>query len=232
MNKWPERYNDSPGSIPLQGEIYIDTSVLEDLTKLDGILHWKTISLMIVRAMNHTGAKVKSAIITEIYRRWNLKRSEIASRIHDKKANFRNFTYTIYSRHDKAAISFRHFSAKQAYTGRGSKKVRSGVKVKLHREFKGRTKTGKSRFIAGWTYYQKGFMLPVFGTQIAYIRKGPGRRDIVPMTGPSVAQILENRDIQQTARKIWARDLSKRLEHEIENILIRGAIGDGLRFED
>jgi len=213
-----------------QDGIWMDTSALEYLTKLDGILNWKTIALMIVRAMNHTGAKVKSAIITQIYRELNLKRKDITSRIKFKKANFKDFTFTIFARHDKATISFHYFGAKQAYSGRGKNKIKTGIKVKLHREYKGKTSTGKSRFIGGWKYYPKGFMIKSGSQEYAYIRNGPGEHDIVPMTGPSVAQILKNQNLREIALKIWARNFPKRLEHEIENILIRD-IGKGLRFE-
>ena len=197
-------------------DIYMDMSELENLTKLDGILNWETIALIIVRAMNHTGKKVFTAVKNDIYRNYNIKKRDINKFIKNRKANFNKFIFTIESRHNRETISFKYFGAKQAYTGRGKGKIRAGVKVKIKREFRGRTKSGKAKFVGSWRTYDKAFML--YG-KYAYIRKGIGRSDIQLMTGPSVAQILSNPMIKTIALKKWARSFPARLSHEIDRAL-------------
>ena len=180
--------------------------------------------VVIVRALNHTGAKVTTGIRNYIFRNYNIKRGDIIKRVKGYKANYSYLTYRItaprkYDREFRQGISFHYFGAKGVFIGRGRNRHRGrGVVVAINK--------GHKRL------FKEAFMIPIFGKDIAhaYIRVHPGRgRDAIrPMTGPTLGQILDKPEVFKIAEKIWERNFPNRLAHEMEQY-VSGAIKQSLK---
>jgi len=178
--------------------------------------------VVLVRALNDTGRKVRTGVRDYIFRNYNIKRGDIIKRVQGYKANYSYLTYRItaprkYDREFRQGISFHYFGAKGVFIGRGRNRHRGrGVVAAINK--------GHKRL------FKEGFMINVFGQDIAYIRKGPGRgRDAIrPMTGPSLGQILDKPEVFKIAEKIWERNFPNRLAHEMEQY-VSGAIKQSLK---
>ena len=182
-----------------------------------GLLSENTLQLIIVRAMNRAGDMAWTQVIRHIGRNYNIKKKDIRKFIGKRKASFNNFSYAIRASKSRSGredhkITFHYFGAKQAFSGKGrgqGGRVRAGVKVAL------RKSGGKKIF----QVFEKGFMITKGKNQIAYIRYGQGRKEIRPMTGPSIGSILEDGQVRAVALRKFYRAFPKRLEHEIDREL-------------
>lgn len=199
--------------------IEADVSALENLME-EGFIDWDEFRLIIVRAVKHTGQKAFTAVNKFIRSRYNIKLKDLKRILKLRPPNFRNFMAVIMGRHrsmEFEQISLKYFGAKQLFAGRGkrTKKIKVGVKAAVKKV------GGKKK----WKIYPKGFMMPVDGEDRPMMRVGKGRWDIVSLTGPSPAQLLENSDVKAVAFKTFERHLPARLEHEFDALIGRQILG-------
>lgn len=183
--------------------VKVDEQLLNDVRNRLGDLSSKKANIVIYRSLNRAMTTVAARVSQEVRKDYNIKAGDIKATLEKTRATRTNLAAIVKSKGEPVPLDRFKLTPRKAQPKR-KKPIKVGVK-----------KDGMKEIL-------HAFVADINGIKV-FKRKGKSRLPIKRLFGPSIPQMIGNEEVRLKINKAGQEMFYKRLDHEIEQILNKGA---------